>query len=373
MDFELSDEQAMLRDTAREALGRTYDIETLRAVTDTELGWSREVWTSLAEIGILGLLFDEAHGGMGAGVEELSAVLGEFGATLAPEPFLDSVVVPGLLVERSGADAATKSAFLAPLAQGERLAAFAHLEAGDRWPHFAVGTTASDDAVLNGTKTLVAHGDCADVLVVSARNADGTVGLYVVEADAAGVERTAYRTHDRRRGAKVVFTDAAATRVGDDDATAIIEGVQLVEQAALCAEAVGAMTKSLAMTVDYLKARKQFGVPLATFQALTHRAADMYAALELASSMHVYLTAALADGSADAVTGSRAKLQICRSGRLIGQESVQMHGGIGVTAEYPIGHYLSRLTAISHTLGDADAHLAFLSARLGDWDMVSAG
>lgn len=372
MDFELSDEQAMLRDTVREALGRTYDIETLRAVTDTDLGWSREVWNSLAEIGILGLVFDEKYDGMGAGVEELSAVLGEFGATLAPEPFLDSVVVPGLLVERSGADDATKAAFLGPLAQGERLAAFAHLEAGDRWPHFAVATTAAD-GTLNGTKTLVGHGDCADVLVVSARTADGTVGLYAVEADAAGVTRTAYRTHDRRRGATIEFAGAAAVRLGDDDATALIEGVQLVEQAALCAEAVGAMTKSLAMTVEYLKARKQFGVPLASFQALTHRAADMYGALELASSMSVYLTAALADGSADAVTGSRAKLQICRSGRLIGQESVQMHGGIGVTAEYPIGHYLSRLTAISHTLGDADSHLAFLSAHVRDWDMVSVG
>ncbi len=372
MDFELSAEQTMLRDTVREALGRTYDIETLRAVTTTELGWSREMWTSLAEIGILGLVFDEAYGGMGAGVEEMSAVLGEFGATLAPEPFLDSVVVPGLLVERSGADDDTKAAFLGPLAEGERLGAFAHVEAGDRWPHFGVTTTAAD-GVLNGTKTLVGHGDCADVFVVSARDTGGTIGLYAVDADAAGVERTAYRTHDRRRGASVVFRDAVATRFGDGDAAGIIADVQLIEQAALCAEAVGAMTTSLTMTTEYLKTRKQFGVPLAAFQALTHRAADMYAALELARSLSVYLTAALADGSADAVTGSRAKLQICRSGRLIGQESVQMHGGIGVTAEYPIGHYLSRLTAISHTLGDADAHLAFLSARLRDWDMVSAG
>lgn len=372
MDFALSDEQVMLRDTVRNVLGRTYDIETLRSVTDTDLGWSREVWTSLAEIGVLGLVFDEAYDGMGAGVEELAAVMGEFGASLAPEPFLDCVVVPGLLVERSGADDGTKAAFLGPLAAGERLAAFAHLEAGDRWPHFAVGTTAVD-GILNGTKTLVPHGDCADVLVVSARDSAGTVGLYALEADAPGVARTPYRTHDRRRGAQVVFTDAAATRLGDGDATAIIEGVQLVEQSALCAEAVGAMTKALAMTVDYLKTRKQFGVPLATFQALTHRAADMYAALELAGSMSVYLTAALADGTADAVTGSRGKLQICKSGRLIGQEAVQMHGGIGVTAEYPIGHYLSRLTAISHTLGDADAHLSFLSARLREWDMVAVG
>lgn len=367
MDFELSDEQAMLRDTVREALGRTYDIETLRAVTDTDLGWSREVWNSLAEIGILGLVFDEKYDGMGAGVEELSAVLGEFGATLAPEPFLDSVVVPGLLVERSGADDATKAAFLGPLAQGERLAAFAHLEAGDRWPHFAVATTAAD-GTLNGTKTLVGHGDCADVLVVSARTADGTVGLYAVEADAAGVTRTAYRTHDRRRGATIEFAGAAAVRLGDDDATALIEGVQLVEQAALCAEAVGAMEEALRLTTEYLKTRKQFGVPLAKFQTLTQRAADMYVLLELARSMSLYATMSLSDGVVDPAIASRAKLQISRSARKIGQEAIQMHGGIGMTAEYPVGHYVSRLTAIEHTLGGGDDHLRLLAAAVADHD-----
>lgn len=372
MDFELSDEQGMLRDTVREVLTRTYDIETLRAVTDTPLGWNREVWTSLAEIGILGLAFDEKFGGMGAGVEELAVVMGEFGASLAPEPLLDSVVVPGLLIERSDADEAVKEEVLTALAGGERLAAFAHHEQGDRWPAYAVATSATGTTV-SGTKSLVPHGDCADVLVVSAREADGTVSLYLVEADQAGVARTAYRTHDNRRGAQVLFTDAAGTKITQADAAALIEGVAIVEQSALCSEAVGAMTKSLAMTVDYLKTRKQFGVPLATFQALTHRAADMYVALELATSMNVYLTAAIAEGSADAITASRGKLQVCRSGRLIGQEAIQMHGGIGMTAEYPIAHYVSRLTAISHTLGDADAHVAHLGAHLRDWDMLTVG
>ncbi|MFT3660968.1 MAG: acyl-CoA dehydrogenase family protein [Gordonia sp. (in: high G+C Gram-positive bacteria)] len=371
MDFELSDEQVMLRDTVRDVLTKTYDIETLRAVTDTPLGWSRDVWGSLAEIGLLGLVFDEAHGGFGAGPEELAAVMGEFGATLAPEPFLDSVVVPGLLVERSDADEALKAEFLGALASGERLAAFAHLEQGDRWPSFAVATSAADGTVT-GTKPLVPHGDCADVFVVSARDADGTVGLYLVEADADGVSRTAYRTHDRRRGAQVRFEAAPATRLGGD-AAAVVADVQRTEQSAQCAEAVGAMTRSLNLTVEYLKSRKQFGVPLAAFQALAHRAADMYVALELASSMNLYLTAALSEGSADDVTASRAKLQICRSGRLIGQEAVQMHGGIGVTAEYPVGHYVSRLTAIAHTLGDANAHLTELSSHLREWDMVTVG
>lgn len=372
MDFELSDEQVMLRDTVREVLTRTYDIETLRATCDTPLGWSREVWNSLAEIGILGLIFTEQNGGMGAGPEELSVVMGEFGAALAPEPFLDAVVVPGLLLEGSGADGDTVRPILEALAGGERLAAFAHHEQGDRWPAYAVATTAGQ-GTISGVKSLVPHGDCADVFVVSARDADGTVGLYLVEAAQDGVATVPYRTHDSRRGAQVTFTEAAAVRLGDGDQTDLIVSVQVTEQSALCAEAVGAMTKSLTMTTEYLKQRKQFGVPLAAFQALTHRAADMYVALELAGSMSVYLTAALAEGSADAITASRAKLQICRSGRLIGQEAIQMHGGIGVTDEYPVGHYVSRLTAIAHTLGDADAHLSALSTRIRDWDMLTVG
>lgn len=372
MDFALSDEQVMLRDTVREVLTRTYDIESLRRITDTELGWSREVWQSLAEIGILGLVFAEESGGMGAGPEELAAVMTEFGAALAPEPFLDSVVTPGLLLERSGAAADVISPLVEALAGGEQLGAFAHHEDGDRWPLNKVAAAASN-GVVNGVKSLVPHGDCADFFVVSAHDDAGEVGLYLVQADADGVSRVGYRTHDRRRGAQVMFDDAPAVRLGAGDQRAVIEDVELTAQSALCSEAVGAMRRSLDLTVDYLKTRKQFGVPLAAFQALTHRAADLYVALELASGLNTYLTAALAEGSADAIAASRAKLQVCRSGRLIGQEAIQMHGGIGMTAEYPVAHYVSRLTAISHTLGDADAHLARLSSHLRDWDMVTVG
>ncbi len=372
MDFELSAEQVMLRDTVREVLTRAYDIESLRATTDTELGWSREVWNSLAEIGILGLVFDEESGGAGAGPEELAAVMSEFGAALAPEPFLDSVVLPGLLIARSGAGPDTVAPLLESLASGERLGAFAHHEDGDRWPHHRVAAVATNQTVT-GVKNLVPHGDCADFFVVSAHDDAGEVGLYLVQGDAEGVSRVGYRTHDRRRGAQVMFDAAPAQRLGAGDQRAVIDDVALTAQSALCSEALGAMSKSLDLTVDYLKARKQFGVPLAAFQALTHRAADLYVALELASGLNTYLTAALAEGSADAITASRAKLQICRSGRLIGQEAIQLHGGIGMTAEYPVAHYVSRLTAIAHTLGDADAHLARLSSHLRDWDMISVG
>jgi len=369
MDFELSDEQAMLRDTVREVLTRTYDVETLRRVTDTDRGWSDDVWKALAEIGILGLVFTEEDGGVGGGPEELTAVLTEFGAALAPEPFLDSVVVPGLLVART-ADEQVRAEVLGGLAAGERLLAFAHQEKHDRWPAAAVAVSA-DGSSISGTKSLVPHGDCADTFVVSARDADGTVGLYLVAADADGVTRTGYRTHDRRRGAQVVFDGAAAQRLGSGDATPLITEIETLAQVGLCAEALGAMSRSLEMTTEYLRSRKQFGVPLATFQALTHRAADMYVQLELARSLTLFGTAALSEGRTDPLIASRAKLQTCRSARWIGQEAIQMHGGIGMTAEYPIAHYVSRLTAISHTLGDADAHLDAITAQVQDWEMVT--
>lgn len=370
MDFELTDEQTMLRDTVREVLTRKYDIETLRAVTDTELGWDKGVWKSLADIGILGLTFPEDDGGMGAGPVEFTSVMTELGRALAPEPYLDSVLLPGSLIAAT-ADDATRGELLGGLASGELLLAFAHLEPGDRWPGAKVATTAAGDK-LTGTKTFVGHGDCADKLIVSAR-VDGGIGLFLVDADAEGVTRTPYRTSDRRRGAQIEFLDTPATRLGSGEASQIIADAEVGVQTALCAEAVGLMERALDLTVDYLKTRKQFGVTLSTFQTLTQRAADMYVLLELARSMSLYATTALASGVCDPAIASRAKLQITRSGRDITQEAVQLHGGIGMTAEYPVGHYLARLTAISHTLGDATDHLSALSRTVGDYDMVTVG
>jgi alkylation response protein AidB-like acyl-CoA dehydrogenase len=374
MDFELNEEQAMLRDTAHDVLTKFYDIEKLREVTATDLGWSRDVWKSLAEIGILGLPFSEEDGGMGAGPEEVAAVLGEIGRSLAPEPVLDAVFVPGGLIAETGS-AEQRAQYLPQLASGELLAAFAHTEPGDRWPNAAVGTTATasgDGYTITGRKNPVLHGDCADVLVVTAR-VDGEVGLFLVDAQDNGVTRTAFRTHDLRRGAQIEFQDASATRLADGDVAAALVRSEVVTQIALCAEAVGAMEESLRFTTEYLKQRKQFGVPLAKFQTLTQRAADMYVLLEQARSMSLYATVTLADGDVDPIVASRAKLQICRSARKIGQEAIQMHGGIGITAEYPVGHYVSRLLAIEHTLGGASEHLRTLSNQIADYDKILIG
>ncbi|WP_410870050.1 acyl-CoA dehydrogenase family protein [Nocardia sp. A7] len=373
MDFELDEEQQMLRDTTRELLSRSYDAEKRNAMVRTELGWSRDVWGKLAELGLLGLSFAEEDGGMGAGPVETMAVMTEVGRRLAPEPILDCVLLPGGLVAEAGTSRQRKEV-LSQVAAGTVLLAFAHSEPGRRWPSAEITTVAvqqGDSWSISGVKNPVPHGDCADRLVVSAALPNGGTGLFLVDGNVAGLLRRPFRTHDGGRGAQLEFTGATAELLGDDtDSTARIERAVIGAQAALCAEAVGAMEESLRLTTEYLRTRKQFGVTLSKFQTLTQRAADMYVSLEAARSMALYATACLADGRVDAVVASRAKLQIGLSAKHIGQESIQMHGGIGMTAEYPVGHYFARLTAIDQTFGAADDHLRVLSAGIADYGMV---
>ncbi|WP_433683022.1 acyl-CoA dehydrogenase family protein [Nocardia sp. CA-119907] len=372
MDFELTDEQVMLRDTVRDLLARNYDPETRLKVTDTELGWSRDVWNQLAELGVLGLSFTEEDGGMGAGPVETMVVLEEIGRRLAPEPLVDAVLVPGGLVAQVGS-AEQRQRILPEVAGGTKLLAFAHAEPGIRWPSTELTTTAvqqGDSWVLTGLKNPVPHGDSADELVVSAVLPSGGTGLFLVGPDAAGVQRKPFRTVDGQRGAQIAFDKAPGELLGDTiDAAEAVQVAIGYAQAALCAESIGAMEEALRLTTDYLKTRKQFGVTLSKFQTLTQRAANMYVSLELARSMSLYANAALADGANDPVVASRARLQVGRSARHIGQEAIQMHGGIGVTAEYPVSHYVARLTAIERTLGGGLEHLRVLSARVGDYDL----
>lgn len=364
MDFELNEEQKLLRDTTREVLSRAYDTEKRNKIVAEEPGWSAEVWKQLAEVGLLGLSFSEDDGGLGAGPVEIMAVMTEVGRRLAPEPILDAVLVPGGLIADVGS-ADQRARILAGVAEGSTLLAFAHNESGSRWPNVDVSAAASEDGgswSLSGVKNPVPHGGSADILVVSAALPGGGVGLFLVDGDATGLGRTSYQTHDGQRAAQITLTDVAAEPLGDgSDASAAIVSAEVRAQAALAAEAVGAMEEALRLTTDYLKQRKQFGVPLAKFQALTFRAADMYVLLELARSMALYATMNLADDVVDQKVASKAKLQISRSSRKIGQEAIQLHGGIGVTAEYPVGHYVSRLVAIEHTLGGVDDHLRILS------------
>ena len=368
MDFQLSDEQVLLRDTTRDLLSRSYDPESRNKVIASELGWSREVWTQLAETGILGLGFDPDE----AGQIEVVTVLTEVGRRLAPEPVVHAALGPGAIIAEVGSDA--QKQLLDEVAEGQRLLAFAHLEPGAR---AAVNNDVTVTAVqrgdsweLNGSKNPVLAGDSADTLVVSAKLPDDGIGLFLVDGEAA--TRHPYRTFDGQRGAQIDLDQTPGEPLGQAvDASAAIRNAVVRIQSALCAEAVGAMEEALRLTTDYLKTRKQFGVTLNTFQTLTQRAADMYVSLELARSMNLYAAMSIADGNLDPLIAARAKLQIGRSGRHIGQEAIQLHGGIGMTAEYPVGHYAARLTAIERTLGSSQDQLHVLIDQVGDYDVVT--
>ena len=366
MNFDLSEEQQLLSDTAREVLARSYDTESRNKVIESDLGWSREVWSQLAEIGILGLGFEPEE----SGPTEVMVVMTEIGRRLAPEPVAAAALIPGAVIATHGSD--EQRALLDDVASGERLLAFAHTEPGRRGvAELATRATRQGDSwTVTGRKHPVLAGDSADVLIVTAALPGGGSGLFLVDGDA--VTRHPFRTFDGQRGADVELNDVAAQPLGaGGDATAGIEAAVIRFQSALCAEAVGAMDESLRLTTDYLKSRKQFGVPLKTFQTLTQRAADMYVSLELARSMSLYAAVCVADGRFDPMVAARSKLQIGRSGRHIAQEAIQLHGGIGVTAEYPIAHYAARLTAIEQSFGSSTDQLRYLSGQVGQYGVAA--
>lgn len=362
MDFDLTEEQQLLRDVTRDVLSRRDAVRT-----EGDPGWSREVWGQLAEVGILGLGFDPTE----AGQIEVMAVLTEIGRRLAPEPVAQAAIIPGGLIAELGSDRQKDT--LDAVAAGETLLAFAHAEPGARLGSAGPATRADqngDGWTLTGRKNPVLAGDTADTVVASAALPGGGVGLFLV--DGAKVGRQPYRTFDGRRGAQLDFDSTPAEPLGDGgDAAEHVARTIIRYQSALCAEAVGAMEEALRLTTEYLTSRKQFGVPLSKFQTLTQRAADMYVSLELARSMNFYAAMSIADGRFDPVIAARAKFQIGRSGRHIAQEAIQLHGGIGMTAEYPVGHYAARLTAIDNTFGTTDDQLRTLIEHVGDYGTVS--
>jgi alkylation response protein AidB-like acyl-CoA dehydrogenase len=359
VDLDLTDEQRLLAETVSNLLEKKYDANTRLGLLSSDDGWSRDMWRQYAELGLLGLPFDEQYGGAGMGVAELSVVMECFGRALVLEPFLSTVVLGGGLVAAAGSPE-QRAEILPGVTQGETLLAFASAEPGSRWSLTSIATAAQpvgDTWTVSGQKSAVLGGDSADRFVLTARTPDGEVGLFLVDGSDPAVRRDSYPMQDGLRGADVLFTRAPAAVLGDaPDALAAVESVLDLATAALCAEAVGAMERMLWLTVDYLKTRVQFGQPIAVFQTLQHRAADMYVALEQARSMAV--VARLALGSDDLAQRRKmvraAKLQIDLAARHVAQEAVQLHGGIGMTMEYPVGHYLKRTTAISKTIADVD-------------------
>ncbi|HEY1540798.1 MAG TPA: acyl-CoA dehydrogenase family protein [Xanthobacteraceae bacterium] len=377
MDFELTEEQRLLRESVERLMADRYDFAARKRFTQEPGGFSAELWRQYAELGLLGLPFADNDGGLGGGPVETMIVMEAFGRALALEPYLATVVLGGGLL-RLGGSAAMRAALVPEIASGALKLAFAHAERQARYDLADVAMTARRDGtgyVLDGAKGLVLHGDVADKLVVSARVSGGRrdrdgLALFLVDADAAGVTRRGYPTVDGLRAAEVtlagVRVEASATIGAPAEAYPLIERVVEGAIAALAAEAVGAMAAMHEITVEYLKVRKQFGVPIGNFQVLQHRAADMLVALEEARSMA--LLASMMVDEPDAAERKKAlaaaKVQIGRSGRIVGQGAIQLHGGIGMTMESTVGHYFKRVTMIDTLFGDADHHLVAL-ARMG--------
>jgi pimeloyl-CoA dehydrogenase small subunit len=383
MDFDLSEEQRLLKESLDRLIGDRYAFEQRRVYSQATEGWSRELWAQYAELGLLGLPFPESQGGSGGGPIETMLVMEAFGRALALEPYLATVVLGGGFLRHGGNDAL--SADLVPkIAGGGLTLTFAQTERHSRWNLADISTTATRDGAgwrLDGEKGVVLHGDTADKLVVTARIGGGQrdrngIGVFVVDANVPGLSRRGYPTQDGLRGAEVTL---AGVRVGPE---AVLgepgAGLPLVERvvdeaiAALCAEAVGAMAVMHELTVEYLKTRRQFGREIGSFQVLQHRAVDMLVALEQARSMAMFATMMAAEENIverrNAI--SAAKVQIGRSGKFVGQQAIQLHGGIGMTMEYKVGHYFKRMTMIDTTFGDADHHLRRLARS--DQSLVAA-
>jgi pimeloyl-CoA dehydrogenase small subunit len=378
MDFELSEEQSILKDSLSRLLTDNYGFEQRKKYMAAPEGWSADMWGKYAEMGLMALPFAEEDGGIGGGPVETMIVMEALGGALALEPYFPTVVLGGGFLRLGGNDALR--AELAPqVAEGSLKLAFAHTERNSRYDFNQVETRAKKDGSgwrLSGAKGVVIGGDSADRLVVTARTAGGNgdekgIGLFLVDAKADGVSRRGYPMQDGQRAAEVMLENVAvsAEAVFGDPEDGLSLAYRVADQgiAALSAEAVGAMSAMHALTVDYMKVRKQFGVPIGSFQVLQHKAVDMFVALEQARSI-TYFATMMAD-SEDTQERERAmhaaKAEIGRGGTLVGQNAVQIHGGVGMTMEYAVGHYFKRMTMIDLTFGDSSYHLNELAEMGG--------
>ena len=380
MDFDLNDEQRQLKDSVERLLADSYgDLAQRQGYQKEPKGYSQRLWKQYAELGLLAVPFAEQHGGLGQGPTETMLIAEAFGRALAIEPYLATVVLAGGALRHAGNEA-LRGELVPAIAEGRLTVALAHQERQARYDLADTATTARADGkggyTLEGEKCVVLHGDSADRLILAARVSGGRaerggIGLFVVAADANGVTRRGYATQDGMRAADVTFSavrvGSEAVLAGPDMGLTVLERVVDEAIAALSAEAVGAMAALTELTVEYLKTRTQFGVPIASFQVLQHKSVDMFVALEQARSMAAYATmmAGEPDPRERRKAISAAKVQVGRSARFVGETAVQLHGGIGMTMEYKAGHYFKRLTMIEMAYGDADHHLRLLAAAGG--------
>ncbi len=351
MNFDFTDDQEQLRDAVRKWVDKGYSFDRRRSITQAG-GFSREAYGEMAELGLTGLYVPEDDGGMGMGPTEGMVVMEELGRGMALEPLGQTLIAGAVLA--GYAPAALKTEWLPKIASGESLVVLAHQEKKARYTPSkceAKATLTQQTYALAATKSIVPGGDHADAFIVPAM-LGGTMALFLVERTAAGVTTKGYITQDGGRAAEVMLNNAPATLITLDGKTALAHAID-IGIACTCAEAIGVMDKTLAITVEYMNTRKQFGVLISSFQALRHRVADMKMQLELARSMSYYASLKLNAPAAErSAAMARAKYQLGVSMRKVGQEAVQLHGGIGVTDEYIVSHYFKKLTQLEMTFGD---------------------
>ena len=377
MDFEYSDEQRLFSETLRKFLNTGYGFDARAKIITSSAGFSEDVWAAMAEMGTLGVPFDAEHGGFGGNTVDMMVVMEALGEALVVEPYLATVGLGGRFIARGGTVAQQKQ-ILPSVIAGKTKMAFAQTEPGARYELARVSaraTPSGDGWVLEGDKRAVLHGGCADLLVVSARTAGAEgdahgISVFLVERGAPGVTVSEYRGLDNLRLGDVRLSGVRVARAGllgaEGGGGPLIEEVVDYATALVCAEAVGAIKYAHDATLDYLKTRRQFGVPIGSFQALQHRMVDILIAYEQARS--IACLACVKVDTADAPERRRivsaAKIKIADAARHVSQEAVQLHGGMGMTEELKISHTFRRLTTIAQTFGDADHHLArFAAAR----------
>ncbi len=377
MDFKLTEEQQMLQETAARLVRGEYEFEMREGYRQSELGFSEIFWNQLSELGLTAVPFAEEFGGFAGTGVEVQLVMAELGRGLCLEPYLQSVILGGGLITQLGTTAQQEE-LIAGIASGSLKVAVGLVELQSRYNLNDVQTHAAKTANgyrLNGRKGVVIGGHCADKLIVSARTSGDSldaagISLFVVDANAAGLSRRDYPTADGLKGCDLfldnveVSADALLGEEGQASDAIHYQAGRAI--AALCGEAVGAMEEAVRLTLEYLKTRKQFGVPIGKFQALQHRMVDMNSELEQARSMAL-LAASVADEPASVQRQrvlSAAKNVIGRAGQFVAEQAIQLHGGIGMTWEYNLSHYAKRLIMINHQLGDDDHHLEIFSELL---------
>jgi len=368
MDIEFTEEQELLRDSVQKMLRADYASDARRAISRGESGFSRQHWRQFAELGLLAAPLSEAAGGLGGGALAAMIVMEEFGRRLVVEPFFETVILAGGLLEDAGS-AQQRDQYLPKIMSGEAIWALAAFESRSRYDLAAVTTTAvpkDGGYLLRGKKAVVVGAPWADKLIVSARTSGASgpdgISLFIVDRNSANLHLQSFKTIDGRRAADVTLD---GVRAGSADiigregrALELMERMRIRAIAAQCAEALGAMGELNSATVEYCKTRKQFGVPLGSFQVLQHRMVDMFVALQEATAITYLLNATLAEeGPSCSRLAAATKARVAEAARFVGEQAIQLHGGMGMTDELNVGHYFKRLLAINIQFGDAAYHL----------------